>query len=352
MWPKVSIIWLNYNSRRILDIVLRSLESIVGLDYPEDRYELIVVDNGSLDGSLGEIASFLERSTIRRKVIKLERNLGFTGGNNIGFMARDRESEYVLLLNNDAVLYSDGLKALIEYAEQYEHIGGLNGVVLKYGGNIIDSAGVFLSEMLNAYVPGEGMRYPWILKRPYYVTYADGCCALYKVDHLLRCCGGRIFVNEGFMYFDDYLLGLMLWNHGFKLACIPKIVAEHASGSTIGEGSPLQHYFGARGRVALSLISNSRFKELILLQSIRGLYKCVSLRSSVCTRTVIDGLKLGKLVMLKYGIFIDLYKAPIIKLNSLWALGHLIFTRSTGRRILRRIYEDWFIKNLKKLTVD
>jgi glycosyltransferase involved in cell wall biosynthesis len=45
------------------------LESIVGLDYPEDRYELIVVDNGSLDGSSGEIASFLERSTIRRKVI-------------------------------------------------------------------------------------------------------------------------------------------------------------------------------------------------------------------------------------------------------------------------------------------
>ncbi len=98
MWPKVSIIWLNYNSRRILDIVLRSLESIVGLDYPEDRYELIVVDNGSLDSSLGEIASFLERSTIKREVIKLERNLDFTGGNNIGFMARDRESRYVLLV--------------------------------------------------------------------------------------------------------------------------------------------------------------------------------------------------------------------------------------------------------------
>jgi len=56
--------------------------------------------------------------------------------------------------------------------------------------------------------------------------------------------------------------------------------------------------------------------------------------------------------MHKYGMLIDLYKALIIELNSLWALGHLIFTRSTGRRILRRIYEDWFIKNLKKLTVD
>jgi hypothetical protein len=57
-------------------------------------------------------------------------------------------------------------------------------------------------------------------------------------------------------------------------------------------------------------------------------------------------------MMHKYGMLIDLYKALIIELNSLWALGHLIFTRSTGRRVLRKIYEDWFIKNLKKLTVD
>jgi glycosyltransferase involved in cell wall biosynthesis len=51
-WPKVSIIWLNYNSSGILPIVLRSLESISDLEYPSDRFELIVVDNGSTDDSL------------------------------------------------------------------------------------------------------------------------------------------------------------------------------------------------------------------------------------------------------------------------------------------------------------
>jgi len=55
MWPKVSIIWLNYNSSKIMPIVLKSLESIISLDYPFDKLELIVVDNGSNDGSFERI---------------------------------------------------------------------------------------------------------------------------------------------------------------------------------------------------------------------------------------------------------------------------------------------------------
>jgi len=119
VWAKVSIIWLNYNSSRIMPIVLESLESIANLGYPSDRYELIVVDNGSTDGSFERIKGFLEKKTdLRKKVVKLGRNLGFTGGNNVGFAVRDRESEYVLLLNNDAILFQGGLRTLVEYAEK------------------------------------------------------------------------------------------------------------------------------------------------------------------------------------------------------------------------------------------
>lgn len=52
--PKVSIIWLNHNPSRIMPIVLESLKSIANLDYPSDKYELIVVDNGSTDGGFGK----------------------------------------------------------------------------------------------------------------------------------------------------------------------------------------------------------------------------------------------------------------------------------------------------------
>lgn len=53
--PKASIIWLNFNSMGIIDIVLESLTAVSELDYPSDKYELIVVDNGSTDVSFVKV---------------------------------------------------------------------------------------------------------------------------------------------------------------------------------------------------------------------------------------------------------------------------------------------------------
>jgi len=87
-YPKVSILWVNYNSMNFINLALRSLQALADLDYP--NYEVIVVDNGSTDGSYNIIKSFSERK--RFKLIRLEKNTGFTGGNNITFRARNRES--------------------------------------------------------------------------------------------------------------------------------------------------------------------------------------------------------------------------------------------------------------------
>jgi glycosyltransferase involved in cell wall biosynthesis len=57
--PPLSIIWVNYNSMSIMDIVLRSLKSILELEYPD--YEVIVVDNASSDGSFEKIRDLVKR---------------------------------------------------------------------------------------------------------------------------------------------------------------------------------------------------------------------------------------------------------------------------------------------------
>jgi len=353
-WPKTSIIWLNHNSSRIMPIVLESLESIVNLDYPSDRYELIVVDNGSTDGSFEKIKEFLEReNSLRKRIIKLNHNLGFTGGNNLGFTVRDKESKYVLLLNNDAVLFQGSLKTLVEYAENYDTVAGLQGVVLKYKSRHIDTAGGYISELLGSYLLGRGHEYPWILKKPVYVTYADGSCMLYRVESIVRSLGNKLFIDEFFGYGDDNVLGLMMWNHGYKLIAIPEAVASHARGLTFGRGkrSALTVYLGERNRIALSLITNTRYKHIIPLYTLRNTVTTIlttrfKSSTSAIARALFDGIKLGRKLKSR-GIIIDIYKAPIIKI-PVKDLGVFF----TTKHVVAEYFKDWALKNLNSLFVE
>jgi len=350
-YPKISIIWLNHNSMRILPLVLQSLESIASIDYPSDRFELIVVDNGSTDGSFERVREFVERrSSLRKKIIKLDRNLGFTGGNNIGFMARDRESKYVLLLNNDAVLLQHGLKTLVEYAENFERLGGLQGVILQYGTRLIDSAGDYADELIRSYLLGRGHEHPWILRRPIYVTYADGAVALYRVESVLKCVGEKLFIDEFFAYGDDSILGWLLWNCGFPSISVAEVVAYHARSLTFKRKGGLGAYLTDRNRIAQAFITNTRYRRVILLHALRNtitsLLSSGSEVSKILIRAFVDGIRLGKRLRSK-GIFIDLYKALIIRIEPKDLIYYF-----TLRRMVAKYHEEWAIKNLERLVVE
>ena len=359
MWPKVSIIWLNYNSSKIMPIVLESLESIVSLDYPYDKLELIVVDNSSTDGSFEKIKGFLEkRNALRKKVIRLDKNLGFTGGNNVGFMARDKESRYVLLLNNDAILFQDSLKTLIEYAEINSNVACLQGVILRYGTRLIDSAGDFLDEFLRSHVLGKYREYPWILRKPLYVTYVDGSCALYRVENVVKYLGNKLFIDEFFGYGDDNVLGLMMWNCGQKSIAIPEAVASHARSLTFGKESTFLSYLSERNRIALTQITNTRYKHVMLLYTLNQMLRNViayALRGlkirpenymRIQIKAISDGVKLARKLRRK-GIFIDIYKAPIIRIPLRYFSCSFI-----ARRIAAKYFENWYVGILDSLVVE
>jgi GT2 family glycosyltransferase len=113
--PPLSIIWVNYNSIGIMDIVLRSLKSVLELEYPD--YEVIVVDNASNDGSFEKIRD-LVRGNVGRggpsvKLLRLRVNKSYAGGVTEGFKARDRSSKYVAAVNNDVIVLPGALKPLV-----------------------------------------------------------------------------------------------------------------------------------------------------------------------------------------------------------------------------------------------
>src|SRR5437867_3885831 len=112
--PTVSVVSLNYNGRRYLE---RFLRSALALDYPPPCYRVVIVDNGSTDGSVDLVRERFPQVHI----VEAGRNLGFAGGCNLGIRAT--RSEYVALVNNDTVVERDWLRPLVEVAESDPRVG-------------------------------------------------------------------------------------------------------------------------------------------------------------------------------------------------------------------------------------
>lgn len=126
--PLCSIVILNYFGERVIKNVVSSL---LQLNYPKNRFEIIIVDNASTDKSL-EILAALEKQISNLRVIKNKKNEGFSKGNNIGI--REARGEYVVILNNDCVVTKDWLKEIVKTAEKDKKIFAVGSKTLLYPG--------------------------------------------------------------------------------------------------------------------------------------------------------------------------------------------------------------------------
>lgn len=122
--PKVSIVILNWNG---VKDTLECLESCFKIDYP--NFEVIVVDNASLDGSLEKIKEKFPQVTL----LQNSQNLGYAEGNNVGMRyAVTRGADYFWLLNNDTTVEVGALKMLVEVMESVPSVGLASPVIYSY----------------------------------------------------------------------------------------------------------------------------------------------------------------------------------------------------------------------------
>ena len=130
MKPLISVISVNYNGYALTCAMVESLRRHV-----TSPLEIIVVDNGS---ARDEAAMLRERYP-EIKALRSERNLGFAGGNNLGFAAAT--GDYLLLLNNDTEVISPRwMEEMVMYAQQ-DRVGCV-GAKLLYPDNTIQHAGI------------------------------------------------------------------------------------------------------------------------------------------------------------------------------------------------------------------
>lgn len=107
--PSVSLVIVSYNGRNYLG---PCLESIFSQSYPMDRVEVILVDNGSRDGT----GPWIRKSYPHVKLIEVGRNLGFARGCNEG--AGVSAGNYIGFLNQDTMVHKNWLEALVECLER------------------------------------------------------------------------------------------------------------------------------------------------------------------------------------------------------------------------------------------
>ncbi|MGB9841203.1 MAG: glycosyltransferase family 2 protein [Candidatus Bathyarchaeales archaeon] len=323
--PLVSILWLNYNSASFIELALKSLQGVKNLDY--SNYELIIVDNNSKDGSSEIIKAYAEKEFgSKSKIIQLNRNMGFCGGNNIAYRARNKDAKYVVLLNSDAIPCPSSLNVLIEAMETDPWLGAAQGVIMQYKSQLVDNWGFFLDELLIDHAVFHNQPLPK-MDRCLYPTYTSGAYTIYRIEAVRTLYSeDKLFYDEMFAYLDDSIICLKMWNRGWEVKAIPVVTAQHKKSESFKKVSLLKFYLGIRNHLILAEITNSRYKTLAKTYTARNFManaikaakakenKILKQLSPTFVKAIRDAEKLSnKLKRKKENI--NLYKAPIIKIN-------------------------------------
>lgn len=246
----ISIIILSFNGKQYLE---KCLMSVAAQTYRD--FEVIVVDNASMDGSI----EYLESHFPWVRIVKNRENLGFAGGTNSGI--KQAQGEYILTLNNDTQVDGHFLEYLVRPMQSDKNVGMCASKMLLPDGRI-NSTGICISRSGAAW--DRGMSEP---DEKQYDSLEDifGPCAgaaLYR-KRMLDEIG--LFDEDFFLYMEDVDLAFRGRLAGWKCAYVPQAKVYHIHGGTAGFGSDLSVYYGNRNVIWYAV---KNFPTGILLTSL------------------------------------------------------------------------------------
>lgn len=221
---QLSIIILNWNGKGFLADCLNSLS-----DQVSNNSEVVLVDNGSVDGSV----EFIKAEYPWVKLVELPKNLGFAEGNNRGLeLCR---GDYIVTLNNDTKVAPDFFTELTKAVENDEKVGMVAAKMLNfYDKGCIDSVGVKVAENGLGYNIGVGELDTGQYDEPTEVFGPCAGAALYRrkmIDEV------GFFDPDFFAYYEDLDLAWRGRLAGWKCVTAPKAIVYHIHSATSGKGS-------------------------------------------------------------------------------------------------------------------
>lgn len=277
--PNIFVSIINYNGNKDTLLCLKSLEE---LKIEGFRLEVIVIDNGSKN--VFEVVQN-EFKNFKLHILKSDKNLGFSGGQNLGIKyALGKKADYVVVLNNDVLLDKYLILELLKTFEIKKNAGLVSpkiyfvkgyefhkdryedkdlGKVFWYAGGIMDWQNVIGSHRgVDEVDKGQ---YDKLEK----TDFVSGCCVMIKKE-VFETVG--FFDDNYFLYYEDNDLCQRAKKIDFECYYQPKAILWHLNaGSSGGSGSTLHDYFITRNRLlfgfkyALPRTKLALFKEAFRL---------------------------------------------------------------------------------------
>ncbi len=264
------------------------LNSINNLTY--DNYKVVVVDNGSTDNSIDVISDQFKSLYL----IRNSKNLGYTGGNNIGIrFAMENQAEYIWILNNDTTVEADSLEKMVESSQSIPSVGLVSPVVyfsrqrekIQFCGAIFSTDKRILLKNLQSLdlVNSETLKDPILLWGT----------ALLAKRKLIEKVG--YFDENFFAYFEDIDLSLRAVKNGFKNIVVKNAKIYHKDASSSGGiDSPIRTFYWVRNLNLLwrkHLKGKDRFlwQQRYILMSIRLAYAYINKGQYSAAEACFDG---------------------------------------------------------------
>ena len=256
---KLFIIILNWNGK---DYLLNCLKSVSQLITENCKLETVVIDNASTDGSDQMVKEKCPDITL----LKNKKNLGFTGGNNMGIKyALKNGADYVMFLNSDTLVDKDLAVQLIEAAESDPEIGIVGpkiyfapgreyhrdryktseqGMVFWYTGGLIDWDNILLAHRgVDEVDRGQ-------YDKQEETDFVSGCCMLVKRGVFEKI---NLLDDKYYLYLEDADFCKRAKLAGYKVIYSPTGRLWHINAGSSSVGGDLHDYFITRNRMLFGL---------------------------------------------------------------------------------------------------
>ena len=255
--PRVLIIIVNWNGR---DDLLELLASIKNLNYPKDNYKIMVIDNGSSDGSQTAISqSFPDVYLLENK-----RNIGYVKAVNQGIAnGLNTAVDYIWIFNNDVTVEENSLKRLVEAGQQDENIGVIAPVIYSYNSpEKIDNVGYKINFWIGRL---KKLKFGRDVFQNYNDTYAEvdsqlGCSTLIKSTVFKMVGNFQAIYN---LYFEETDFNIRARKKGFRVVVVKDAKVWHKTASTMNKFILRRAYLLVRNLLLFELL-NAKTKHLLV----------------------------------------------------------------------------------------